>query len=228
MALGKLIGLLRAAVPDRVRTERVNRRLIAEHGFVIAARDEPITIKSSSLGRHIRLSPPVFIDHCTLGDYSYLEPYCRLSATDIGKFCSIAPYCVIGPPSHPLDRVSCHPAFYVHNPRLRYTFVDTSDDPSAGVRTTIGNDVWLGASVLVRRGVTIGDGAVVGGGSVVVKDVPPYAIVAGVPAKTIRYRFDQPTIDRLLALRWWDRDESWLRANAADFPHVQRILEREG
>ena len=91
-------------------------------------------------------------------------------------------------------------------------------------RTTIGHDVWIGANVSIKAGVTVGNGAVIGMGSVVTKDVPPYAIVAGVPAKVIRYRFDDDTIARLQAARWWEREDLLTCDKTACFENPQRLL----
>ena len=90
--------------------------------------------------------------------------------------------------------------------------------------TIIGNDVWIGAKAIIRSGVTIGDGAVIGAGAVVTKDVPPYAIVAGVPAKIIRYRFDEELRKALLAAKWWDRDMTELRT--LPFNNVRQCLQK--
>ena len=152
---------------------------------------------------------------------------CRVSATDVGPFCSFAPNCLVGSPGHPLEFVSTHPAFFLNDRRFGYDFIAESRDASEGVRTTIGPDVWLGAGAVVRRGVTIGEGAVIGAGAVVVKDVEPYAIVGGIPAKPIRYRFDEATREALSASRWWEQGEAWLRENAERFDRVDWLVRRQ-
>lgn len=219
-----ILDTVRLLVPSRFRQMMIKRRLSKEHGLIITGSDEPIVIVKSSFGRNCRIACPVYIGESNLGDYSYVEPFCRLSSTDIGRFCSIAPFCVIGPLSHPLNRLSSHPAFYLRDERLGYVFVDESGDESADVRTRLGNDVWVGVGAFVRRGVTIADGAVVGAGAVVTKDVPPYAVVGGAPARLIRYRFDPSTIRKLLRLQWWKRDASWLRRHASQFGDVEQVL----
>jgi len=219
-------SLLKSCIPSTLRRRATNRRVVRTHGLLLADKDQDYDLAGSSFGRNCRLSGPLQIRDSSLGDYSYVEPYCRISGTTIGKFCSIAPYCVVGPLGHPFDRVSTHPAFYLRVQQYAYEFVEQSNDPSADMTTTIGNDVWLGASVFVKRGVTIGDGAIVGAGAVVTKDVPPYTIVAGVPAKVIRERFDTKISARLQASRWWDRDEAWLAQHAGLFPDVQKFLEQ--
>lgn len=127
----------------------------------------------------------------------------------IGRYCSIAPGSKLMGNEHPLDRVSTHPFtcrdYYNKWAKDKFElelgavpFKETRRGP-----LVVGHDVWIGGQVLIRPGVTIGTGAVVAAGSVVVKDVPPYAIVGGNPAKVIRYRFDEETIERLLRLEWW-------------------------
>lgn len=131
----------------------------------------------------------------------------------IGRYCSIAPNVTIGPNEHPTDWLStslvaenptAHDWDEFARPGQRERMLNaTIPFPSNLKRTIIGNDVWVGSNTLILKGVKIGDGAIVAGGSVVTRDVPPYAVVAGVPARVKRLRFDEATIERLLALRWW-------------------------
>lgn len=217
---------IRSVLPTTYLRRRANRRLVDRFGLHVVDLDQELVVYTSTFGSHCRLSGPLSIHGSELGDYSYVEPFCRIASTTIGKFCSIASNCVIGPPNHPVDRASTHPAFYLNIQHYAYQFVDTSNDPSAELRTAIGNDVWLGANVFIKRGVTIGDGAIVGAGSVVTKDVEPYSIVVGVPAKVLRQRFDAETMSRLQASRWWDRDPSWLASNAHLMSDVKSFLEQ--
>lgn len=127
----------------------------------------------------------------------------------IGRYTSISSNVFVVANTHPLDRVSTFPGFYKSCcPRFPGSsnefieFVLTKN----GYECEIGNDVWIGKNVLIKGGVVIGDGAVVGMGSVVTHDVPPYAVVAGNPAKIIKYRFDVETIKKLLDIKWWDWD----------------------
>lgn len=135
----------------------------------------------------------VAIQYCTiLGDVKVgYRSYANLSTlrnVTIGRFCSIGRGCSIGAAKHRLDQISSHPAI-----------ADQIYD-----HVEIGHDVWIGDQAIVLSGVTIGTGAVVGAGAVVTKDVPPYAIVGGIPAKLIRMRFDARTVERLLASCWWE------------------------
>lgn len=145
---------------------------------------------------------------------------CVFPSTHIGRYCSIGKNCEIGAFDHPIDTVSSSPAFYNvkgHFPGEVGTFTEFKVKRPKGPQ--IGNDVWLGSGVLVRRGISIGDGAVVAAGAVVTKDVPPYAIVGGLPAKVIRYRFSEEIIKDFLALQWWDLSPEVLAQ--VDFSNVE-------
>lgn len=127
-----------------------------------------------------------------IGFKSYANDTIIRPNTVIGRYCSIGRRCHIGATNHQIDWLTTHPIAFDH------------ERPLEPLPTTIGNDVWIGDNVLVMPGVTIGDGAIVGGGAVVTKDVAPYTIVAGVPARPLRPRFDRELAERLLAIRWWD------------------------
>jgi acetyltransferase-like isoleucine patch superfamily enzyme len=180
----------------------------------------------SVLGKGVRLGESVSVKQSSIGDYSYLGYRCEVNHATIGKFCSISAEVFVGLGQHPLgDRVSTHPLFYLHRPENGWDVADR-DFQREYFPTSVGNDVWLGHRASLKGGITVGDGAVVGAGAVVTADVPPYAIVAGVPAKPIRYRFDPETIEFLLRLKWWDRDEAWLRANWQAFHDIRDFRER--
>lgn len=131
----------------------------------------------------------------------------------IGAFCNIsADNVIIAGGNHPLSTVSTH-AFFFHD---KYHFVKDNhsiDDYANNEKIIIGNDVWIGANVSILPGVKIGDGAVLAAGAVVNKDVPPYAIVGGIPAKVIKYRFNEATITSLLKLAWWDWSDEKIKEN---------------
>src|SRR5690606_21737189 len=125
--------------------------------------------------------------------------------TSIGKFCSIAANTRINALEHPLERITSHKLSYRPNEYFRYLGVDGQFlERRRGKRVTIGNDVWIGHGAVVLPGVTVGDGAVVGANTVVTRDVAPYTIVAGAPARVLRPRFPDDIARRLAALAWWD------------------------
>ncbi|PUE42385.1 CatB-related O-acetyltransferase [Limnohabitans sp. Bal53] len=157
-----------------------------------------------------------------LGDYSYISgPSSYVEAARIGKFCSIARQVTIGPGDHDLAGVSTHPF------RLSPAYgglVDTVVPLKQKAPPVIGNDVWIGINSMIMRGVSIGDGAVVAANSVVTRDVPPYAIFGGVPAKLIRYRFSDEIIRALLQIRWWDWPLSKIKHSVHDFSDTEKFV----
>lgn len=160
--------------------------------------------------------------HVQIGRYSYLGKNNSLCNVRLGSFCSVASYCAIGGGVHPLDMVSTSPVFYAGRNVFGTHFSEHPTELNRPV--TIGNDVWIGEGVFICDGVTVGDGAVIGAHSVVTHDIPPYAVVAGAPAKVIRMRFDERTVERLLKLRWWDLPDAELKRAAGCFDDVQKLL----
>lgn len=160
----------------------------------------------------------------TLGDYSYIGRGTIIHNTSIGKFCSISDFCVIGLPGHKIDIISSSPIFSEVKNGTKSSWVK-SDLPQEPVNIKIGNDVWIGYRAIIPSNVTIGDGAVIAAGAVVVKDVPPYAIVGGVPAKIIKYRFSQDVIDYLLELRYWDKKDEEIKKNISLFQKKDLTIE---
>ncbi|WP_457095916.1 CatB-related O-acetyltransferase [Lysobacter sp. P5_B9] len=160
--------------------------------------------KQSRLETDTRILDGALILNSTVSSYTYVGRRSHVQNAKIGSFCSVANDVVIGPGVHPVERFSTSPLFYKKRNTFRIELVssDTYGDEYRPVK--IGNDVWIGARAIVMGGVAIGHGAVVAANSVVTKDVPPYAIVGGVPARVIRYRFSEAKIQRLLELRWWD------------------------
>lgn len=161
-----------------------------------------------SVKKTVRIEAPCSIlgqpgDLGSLGAYSYLQGNGRYSHLQVGRYSSVAPMLKAGFPEHPIEWLGTSMHFYLDLP---WAGQDSRGKriPFNNIRNTvIGNDVWIGVDVFLRTGVTIGDGAIVAAGSVVLKDVPPYAIVGGVPAKIIRMRFPDALIERLQSVRWW-------------------------
>lgn len=166
----------------------------------------------SVISRKAKVYGKTQVTDSTMGDYSYIGRNSRLVYADVGKFCSISGDVKIGMGSHTLDKLSTSPIFTEKRNGTGHSWVQTDMlDPFRRVK--VGNDVWIGTGVMVMGGVTIGDGAVIGAGAIVTKDVPPYAVVGGVPAKIIRYRFSEEHIEALLKMKWWDKSEGVLREN---------------
>ncbi|WP_457128575.1 CatB-related O-acetyltransferase [Mucilaginibacter sp. HD30] len=137
------------------------------------------------------------INHSNIGCYTMVHMDTRIEHANIGNYCSIAHDVLIGLGEHPLDNFSTSSFFY--NSKV----VVTEDGFQRFKQINIGHDVWIGAGVIVLNGITIGNGAVVAAGSVVTKDIPEYAIVAGVPARILKYR-DTSFFNNLIAEKWWN------------------------
>lgn len=171
---------------------------------------------SSVISMDTKLSEGVKILHrsklgnCNINAFTYVGENCEITNTEIGSFCSLGPGIICGLGTHPLNFVSTYPGFYSKKASgskwfgVNHKFIENH-------KTIIGSDVWIGARAIIIGGVTVGIGAVIGAGAVVTKNVPPYAIVGGIPAKIIRYRFDEVIIDKLLDSKWWEKDESTLK-----------------
>lgn len=143
------------------------------------------------------------VNNSEINSYSYLGRNCLVQNTTIGKFCSIANDVLIGLGNHPLDQFSTSPLFYKKSNTFSVSLIKKDFDFAEYEPIFIGDDVWIGAKAVILDGVNIGCGAIVASNSVVTKDVPPYAIVGGVPAKIIKYRFSEVKIEEMLGLKWW-------------------------
>lgn len=166
----------------------------------------------------------VVIAQSKLGRHSYIQRRTEVYSSHIGSFCSIAGGVLIGLPMHPLSFVSTHPSFFIEDSPLVEVFCKKTVKSEDDIITSIGHDVWIGQNALVKEGVVVGTGAVIGAGAVVTKNVKPYAIVGGVPARLIRYRFNESIIARLLQSKWWERSEDWLLKNWEKFNDVDEFL----
>jgi len=192
---------------------------------------EGALIRNSSLGRFTEIGADTRLLGVELGDYSYCDRLCDIAHARIGKFSNIASMVRIGATDHPLDRASLHHFMY----RAKYYWRDAEDEAAIfAARATrvavIGHDTWLGHASMVKPGVSIGDGAVVGSGAVVTRDVAPYGIVAGNPARLIRWRQPPEIAARLIDMAWWDWGHDRLRATLDDFRRlpVHEFLDRHG
>lgn len=168
-----------------------------------------------------------------IGYASYCGKYCNIQNTKIGKYCSIGAHLTIIRGQHPIHKnVSTHPSFFSTRKQCGMTYVDKNlfveekwADEEGKYSVVIGNDVWIGTNVSILEGIKIGDGAVIGAGAMVVKDIEPYSIYGGVPAKMIKKRFTEPQIDFLCKDKWWDKDETWIKEHLPLFLNIDQYIE---
>lgn len=189
--------------------------------------------RSSEFEGNNQLANHSSLTHSYIGFGSYLGENTQIVNTRIGRFTSIGPQvrCIFG--KHPAETfVSTHPAFFSMRKQAGFTFAreqcfkefEDPKDEKGLYSILIGNDVWIGYGVHIMDGVSIGDGAIVAANSLVTKDVEPYSIVGGIPAKHIKYRFDESQRTSLLLSKWWDKDPDWIRENADRFRNIDDFL----
>ncbi len=180
--------------------------------------DPSVRLREAAIGRRCEVLRNTHIEYAHVGDYSYLGEHCEVADAEIGKFCAIANMVRIGAPNHPMERPSQHRFTYVPE---YYEAAATRDADffasRRAARVVIGHDVWIGHAAILLPGVTVGDGAVIAAGAVVSKDVAPYTIVGGVPARQIRERFSRDIAARLAAIAWWNWPEEKLFAEVSAF-----------
>lgn len=185
-----------------------------------------VVVRDSDLEDSTVVHANVRLNSSSIGRRTYLTAGSVFNQCRVGRYCSIGPELMAGLGKHPTKGfVSPYPAFFSTSNTgclVSYVNEDLFDEHAEIV---IGNDVWIGARITLVDGVNIGDGVMIGTGAVVTKDVPDYAIVGGVPAKVIRYRFEPEDIEFLKKLRWWDKDEEWICAHARYFNDIE-ILKR--
>ncbi len=172
----------------------------------------------TELGKYTEVGIYNYFQNVKLDDFSYSGQFCIFQNVEIGKFSNIAAMVRIGPTDHPMERPTLHHFTYR---RVMYG-LDSKDDEQffewrASQKTYIGHDTWIGHGAIIMPGVRIGNGAVIGSGAIVTKDVDPYTVVVGIPAKPIKKRFDKEVVEKLEAIKWWDWSYETIKERIDDF-----------
>jgi phosphonate metabolism protein (transferase hexapeptide repeat family) len=175
---------------------------------------EGSTVVNSLLGPWTEIGEQNRLENVVMGDFSYSGPYCFFQNCVIRKFANIAAAVRVGPTRHPMDRPTLH--HFTYRPAM-YGMADEDEAAFFSWResqvATVGNDTWIGHGAIIMPGVSVGDGAVVGSGSVVTRDLPPYSIAVGSPARAIKRRFPEEVAAALGRIAWWDWDREKIKEN---------------
>ena len=184
-------------------------------------------IYKAKIGSWTEIGPNSTIVETTFDDYSYAAGDAQIIYAEVGRFCSIASHVRINPGNHPMDRVTQHHMTYR---RAQYGLADTDDEGffawRRAAKCVIGHDVWIGHGALIMPGVSVATGAVIGAGAVVTRDVGPYAIAVGVPARVIKHRFSTDVVAKLLRIAWWEWDRPTLEQRFADLNNLDLFLRK--
>jgi len=208
-------------VKNKVKSSRIYNSVITKNctineasvfssnfGYNVIVNPEAILF-SGRLSDNVYIGAKTSVSNSTINRYTYLAGNNRIFNTNIGAFCSIAENVCIGHAEHPYHQFSTSPVFYKKdNPFATKKFL--REEINEFKTTTIGNDVWIGYNAYIRSGVSIGDGCIIGTGAIVTKNIEPYSVVAGVPGRLIKKRFDEATILKLQHDQWWNLDDKEL------------------
>ncbi len=203
--------VLRALVP---------RTLINQLLFAVRNKskvESNLVSRHSTIGKGCYVKPGAIITDCSLGNRVYVNSYAKLYKTDIASYCSLGPGCEIGANEHMINFVTTCELIY---PKDVLKEIDDRNQ----TRTVLAADVWVGAHAVVLKGVKVGVGAVIAAGAVVTKDVEPYTIVGGVPAKPLRKRFAADDVEKLMASRWWEKPEAKIREALSGLPEAAQMI----
>lgn len=189
--------------------------------------DEDVTLEETTLGAFVHIQAHSVFCDVTVGDYSYFAGHNQVYYANIGKFCSIASFARINTTNHPTyDRIAQH-HFTYRSQRFGFGEDDADFFGQRKCRAVaVGNDVWIGHNAIIMPGVAIGNGAVIGAGAVVTKDVEPYSIVAGVPAKKIKMRFSNELIEKIEKSEWWNWNHQTIKERLSDFRDMETFVRK--
>ncbi|MDF2531607.1 MAG: acetyltransferase [Clostridia bacterium] len=202
-------------------------RVVYQNRYPTLRFDDNCSIDSdSTFEGENRVYKGVSIFKTSIGKYTYVGERTKIQFAHIGRFCSIGPEFMIGVGQHPSrGYISTYPGFYSKdNGACHSAFIQEPSFEKEFLPISIGNDVWIGARVIIQDGLTIGDGAILGSGAVVTKNVKPYTVVGGVPAQEIRKRYSDEQITQLLQFRWWDKPDGWIRKHAEMFSREEEFF----
>lgn len=217
------------AIGEKIRaSRRFNDSLRQFSEANPTCRVEPSDLQDVTLGKYVAILSGASLGNVNIADFSYVSNGSVINNVDVGKFCSIGPRVQIGLGPHPSRVfVSTYPAFYsANNTGCPLKFRENKIFDDSVPKTVLANDIWIGANVIIPGGIQIGTGAIVAAGSVVVKDVPPYAIVGGNPAKIIRYRFSEVQIKTLLESEWWNWPVDKIRQQLENLADIEKFQTR--
>jgi len=223
--------MIRSLIPTKIRHWIITIWHKFKYKLIVGSRTY---ISKSEFENNCAVEDNCKITGSVIGKFSYITEGARIQKAKIGRYCSIGPNFRVGMASHPIEKfVSTSPLFYSKYTNLRTSFVSKNKfithkftDKSKLFFVEIGNDVWIGCNVTILDGLKVGDGAVIGSNSLVTKNVAPYAIVAGIPAKNIKFRFTKSQIKRLIKLKWWNKTKKWISLRVKMFENVNDFFKK--
>lgn len=221
---------LRNLLPQFIK-EKIKRTIISNRYSVKLFKNVSLSLSTQFEGKSV-VNRGCNISGSYIGLGTFIAPNSQLIRARIGKFCSIGQNVQTRFGLHPSRKfVSTYPAFFSLKKQAGFTFVEEQCfeehkyvDKEKKYFVEIGNDVWIGNDVRIMDGVRVGDGAIIGLGSIITKDIEPYSINVGIPAKKIGYRFNEEKREFLLKFKWWERDFKWITANAIYFRDIDKFV----
>lgn len=211
------------SIKSKINQNKLKKINVAHHNIAQLSGD--LTVESS-----VYLSNLKVINHCCIGFLTYFGLNCEIRNAKIGRYCSIGKGVVIGLYNHPLHSITTHPIAFQGNikysdPSLFSKFQQSTRYTHTNTSVSLGHDVWVGHHAIIKSGISIGHGSVIAAGAVVTKDIPPYAVVAGNPARIIKFRFDADMVCQLLQSQWWLYDVSMFINETISYAAIDAFLQ---